>query len=151
MLDTNTRMEIQSEGSHKTKMRVLWIAFLISAGVVFGLVMGCQSSRSVTVYVNGVIAAQAQEASQFPYVPGATNQRAVVKADGSATASQGIDHEALADVTTLGILTGGAIAAAGGFSPPAIAGGAAVAGAGVIADTMREDARTTPTLQESRP
>jgi len=112
---------------------------------------GCQSTRSVTVYLNGAVAARAEKHSQFFYVPGAIEQRVRVSADGAASASQGIEHDDLAAVATAGIVTGGAIALAGGFSPPAIAGGAAVAGAGVIADTLSNDQPTTPSLQQSRP
>jgi hypothetical protein len=128
--------------AHRAAQRFLWAGVIVALGVVIGLITGCASSRSVTVYVNGGIAAQAQETSQFCYVPGATNQRANVKADGSASASQGIEHDAIANVATAGIITGGAIAAAGGFSPPAIATGAAVAGAGVLAGTMNDGPTT---------
>ena len=148
MLDTNTRLEIQSSAATRTKHRFLWAGVLTAAGIALGLMLGgCQSSRSVTVYVNGAVAANAEETAQFFYVPGAVTQRAAVKADGSATASQGIEHEALAGVANTGIIAGTAIAIGGGLTPASIAGGAAVAGAGVLA--ARDDAQTTGT--EGRP
>ena len=142
MMDTNPRLEIQSNEVQRRTHRFLWAGVIVALGVVIGLITGCTSSRSVTVYVNGAVAANAQETAQFFYVPGATTQRANVKADGSASASQGIEHDAIANVATAGIITGGAIAAAGGFSPPAIATGAAVAGAGVLASTMNDGPTT---------